>query len=311
MDFNMLIRDMEVQTNRLLKGQQTVRAVGVDLMDNSESSLDNFQGFIETMAEVKEIHDHAERDEVIESAQEMFTDHMKDLFSVTKRSAGLMADLAAKFNVINSAILKTTSRAKEEAGKASVLVKKKVAQINAEVHNLTKQIEHRNSALKAYKLTEYTYEPIPEKLVGKADTCINRNKNCFKLTSAIASSYSSSRAVSGGVSVGWGWWGARSSYASSRHSASSYSSRNDRLQCHAVDDCTKILAAHRLQRDRLNVDIAKRNEQMRKAAHHEKLADRRAKIIKVLKMGLEIAKVEAALIIKQASRARFVALMAE
>jgi len=310
-DFNALIRDMEVQTNRLLKGQQKVRSVGIDLMENSESSFDNFQGFVETMAEVAGIHDQEEKDEVILSGQEMFTDHMTDLLGVTRRSTDIIGDLAERFDTINKAILATTSRAKEQAGRAETLLKVKVAQIGAEVKHLEKQIAHRNHALKEYKLTEYTYEPIPEPLIGKADTCINRNKNCFKLTSAIASSHSSSSSHGGGGSVGWGWFSSSAHYHSRRSSHSSYSRHNDRVECHAVDDCTKILATHRLQRDRLNADIAKRNEQMRKAAHHEKLHDRRMKIEKVLKMGLEIAKTEKALIIKQAERVRFVALMSE
>ena len=61
MDFNKLIEDMETQTNKLLEGQQVIRTVGVDLMDNTSSALDNFQGFVEMMHEADEVEDEDEK----------------------------------------------------------------------------------------------------------------------------------------------------------------------------------------------------------------------------------------------------------
>jgi hypothetical protein len=176
LNFNALIEDMENQTNKLLEGQQIIRTVGVDLMDNTSSALDNFQGFVEMMNEVAEVEDPVEKAEATEGAKEMFQDHMKALLGVTSRSTEIVSQLADKFSVIQKGLLATTQRAKSQAGAAQSRVNRQISEIKADIQNLEKRVNLRNSALDALKLTKYTYKAVPMPLIKKADNCVNKNK---------------------------------------------------------------------------------------------------------------------------------------
>jgi hypothetical protein len=180
---NDLVDNLILASNRLLLGQQDIRAMGNDLKVNCEKGFSNFEAFVGAVYESDHFKDEKVKDAVLKEAKRLLSDHMGQLQLATGRSLVTVNKLVKVFSTAQLAMVHNQNKMTRATKGAMKKVERIIRDLAKDDIELRKMKKYYNESIVKYNaLThEKAIPPVPEKLVSDVGKCDKDNKKCFKL----------------------------------------------------------------------------------------------------------------------------------